>query len=473
MEPFERVHERGPEKRIGRMQSIRTLLTTRIPLWIVLIVFATSGAVVVGTFAYLRDAVYEYDLYLPATEAAALHLEYGPQPALENADFFAKTKAYFIEQGADFVEADLSSMMLRVYERGAVKLEVPILTKGKEGSWWETPAGLYQIELKKENHFSSIGRVYQPWSLVFQGNFFIHGWPYYPDGTDVASTYSGGCIRLSTADAAEVYALVSVGMPVLVHEKDFAPDSFEYKPAAPVVTAEAFLVADLQNNFVVLERDPGETLPIASLTKLMTALVATEYVHLEKEITITDEMRVSTSRPRLVTGESMSAYQLLYPLLLESSNEAAEALAAFLGEERFVSLMNKKVKALGMQNTRFEDPTGAGSGNVSTSEDLFNFLKYLYNNRRFILNISTGRVANTVYGSSVYADLGNFNVFGSDPAFMGGKTGKTTAAKETLVAIFEIKVQDTTRPIAIIVLGSENSAADAHALLEYVRKMYE
>ncbi|PIP46640.1 MAG: hypothetical protein COX15_00070, partial [Candidatus Colwellbacteria bacterium CG23_combo_of_CG06-09_8_20_14_all_42_19] len=83
------------------------------------------------------------------------------------------------------------------YEKGVFVNEFAILSKGKEGSWWETPAGLYKVQSKEKEHFSSFGRVYQPWSMAFQGNFFIHGWPYYPGGRAVESTYSGGCIRLA------------------------------------------------------------------------------------------------------------------------------------------------------------------------------------------------------------------------------------------------------------------------------------
>src|SRR5882724_9446532 len=116
-----------------------------------------------------------------------------------------RVKDDFISQKESFIEADLTAMQLSVYENGAVVKQVPILTKGRPGSWWETPAGLYQVQNKETNHFSSFGHVYMPWSMDFQGNFFIHGWPYEPDGTPVSSAYSGGCIRLATDDAEKLY----------------------------------------------------------------------------------------------------------------------------------------------------------------------------------------------------------------------------------------------------------------------------
>src|SRR3989344_5762568 len=125
--------------------------------------------------------------------------------ALAIGQFFEQVRERMTEEKLDFIEADLSEMKLRVYRKGEIAKEFPILTKGRPGSWWETPAGIYKVEGRIENHFSAFARVYLPWSLPFQGNFFIHGWPYYPDGTPVSTQYSGGCIRLSTDDAKALF----------------------------------------------------------------------------------------------------------------------------------------------------------------------------------------------------------------------------------------------------------------------------
>ena len=104
-----------------------------------------------------------------------------------------------------FIAANLSEMRLYLFENGVATATYPILSKGKRGSRWETPTGLYKIETKEQDHFSSLGQVHMPQSMQFFGNFFIHGWPYYPDGTPVPEGYSGGCIRLSTDDATAVF----------------------------------------------------------------------------------------------------------------------------------------------------------------------------------------------------------------------------------------------------------------------------
>lgn len=449
-------------------------IKTSIPLWLAVILMVMVGGVVALISIYFREVIYEQNLFIGKDDGSVEKLEYGSWPALANENFFQSVKEEFIGNGSNFLEANLSDMKFRVYEKGVFAGEFDILSKGKEGSWWETPAGLYSVESKEKDHFSSFGRVYQPWSMAFQGNFFIHGWPYYPGGRPVESTYSGGCVRLSTEDAKKVYDLVEVGTPVLVFEEDFGSDGLKYKFKIPDLTATNYLAADLNSNFVFLKKSDGEEpVPIASITKLMTALVAIEYVNLEKEIVVTYEMIVPTSKPRLKVGQEASIFQLLYPLLMESSNEAAAALAQPLGEKYFINLMNKKAEALGMGKTHFIDAAGKNSENVSSVEDLFAFSKYLYNNRSFVLKMTAGDLDRTVYGSPIWKDLENFNFFAGLAEFIGGKVGLTYEARNTMLAVFEIDIGGEARPVAIIVLGSEDAAKDVKAVLEYIKTNYE
>jgi len=452
----------------------RKFIRTSIPLWLAILLIAVVGGVSVVISLYFREVVYERDLFVDRGEGNLQEFEYGSWPALSNADFFNSVKGRFVGNGSDFIEANLSDMKLKVYEKGVFVNEFAILSKGKEGSWWETPAGLYKVQGKEKEHFSSFGRVYQPWSMAFQGNFFIHGWPYYPGGRAVESTYSGGCIRLATEDAEKIYNLVEIGTPVLVFEEDFKSDGFIYKVKTPDLPATSYLAADLKSNFVFLkEFQNEEQVPIASITKLVTALVATEYIDLEKKIVVTKEMIVPTSKPRLKVGEAISVFQLLYPMLLESSNEAATALSRHFGEKYFINLMNEKAEALGMHKTHFADSSGKSAENVSSAEDLFVLAKYLYNNRSFILNMSAGNLSKSVYGSSMFSDLENFNVFAGEPEFVGGKIGLNNEAKSTIFSIFEIEIEGEKRPIAIVVLGSDDAGRDAKTILEYVKTSYE
>ena len=258
----------------------------------------------------------------------------------------------------------------------------------------------------------------------------------------------------------------------MVYEKDFIKDSFEYKLLENKISASNYLTADLGNNFVFAQRESDKQVPIASLTKLMTAIVASEYINIEKEITITGDMLVQTSIPRLYAGQRISVFNLLYPLLMESSNEAGTAIAAILGTNRFVGLMNEKAKAIGMNDTNFVDPNGSGAENVSTASDLFQLAKYIYNNRSFILDMSRGEATQSVYGQPILYGLQNFNVFVNDQDFVGGKVGITNAAGETILSVFEIERAGETRPVVVIALGSDNRTKDATTLIDYVRSSY-
>ncbi len=432
---------------------------------------AAAGVVAGAGYLYARHSDLGYTFTLP--DGGTAKLTYGSWPALSNPEFYQTVKEKFVTEKADFVSADLSSMELVVYEDGVPTLTVPILAKGREGSWWETPTGIYTILTKEEDHFSSFGKVHQPYSLNFQGNFFIHGWPYYPDGTPVSKSYSGGCIRLSTEDAKKVFEHTSKGMPLIVYERPDPEDDFSYELDVSGVTASSYLVADLKNGTVLASKDATSQQKIASVTKLMTALIVTEYINLDKPMTVPQSALVYTSKPRLTPGSSVSTYDLLHLLLTESSNEAAETLASGLGKGYFVSLMNTKSKTIGLTNTSFSDTSGASEGNVSTAEDLFAIARYIYENRKFIFDITSDRQTNNAYGPVSFGPLENYNrVPGVSNNFIGGKIGKTTAAGETYAGVFMINARGEERPVVVVALNSKDVYADVAALLRAISTSY-
>jgi lipoprotein-anchoring transpeptidase ErfK/SrfK len=393
---------------------------------------------------------------------------YGAQPAMSSPDFFNTVKNKFIEQKATFVEVDLTTMVAKVYTDGIPTVEVSVKTKGKNGSWWETPAGLYKIETKEKTHYSSMGHVTQPWSMQFQGNFFIHGWPYYDDGTPVASTFSGGCIRLADENAKKIFDAVKVGTPILVYEKDFSPDAFTYTEVKPDIQGTSFFFADINNNFVFLKQSESLSVPLGTITKLMTALIATEYINIEKPVTVPSSALVDTSTPRLSAGMKTEIYQLLFPLLRESSNEAGEAIALSYGRGLFIKHMNEKAKAIGMTHTKFVDPTGVSQNNVSTAEDMFMLAKYIYNNRSFIFNITSGKVKTTTYGESVFTRLGNSNSMSSEKNFFGGIGDEGKGSNESNLSVLEMTTPQGVRPLFVLTLGSANAKKDIVRGVEYL-----
>lgn len=413
-----------------------------------------------------------------ASDNNAISIEPGTEEieTIKAENFFQKTKDDFVASKTDFVEADLTNMALRVWKNGEVAKEVKIVAKGKDNSWWETPSGLYKIKNKETNHFSSFGHVYQPWSMVFQGNFFIHGWPYYEGGEPVVSSYSGGCIRLETPDAESIFSLTDIGMPVLVYKQSLLDDGFVYdkktdKSEVADMTASSYLVKDLNNGFVFYDKNDDQSYSIASLTKLVTALTAMEYVNLNNDIYVPAEALVKTTKPRFSANDMVSSYNLLFPLINESSNEAAEIFARNIGSKRFVSLMNDKAQAIGMKNSVFVDSSGVLYDNMSTASDLMTLAQYIKNDRPFIWSISNNLVKpqNDLWR---YDDLENFNLIPEEPEFAGGKIGKYTE-KESMVAIFKVKVGESDRNIGIVVIDSDNAKADIIKLIDLVKSKYQ
>src|SRR3989344_398921 len=403
------------------------------------------------------------EVHLPAGQAdSGSVLNYGVQVALSQPNFFAETREAFVEAATTFIEADLTAMQLRFFENGILTESAPILAKGIEGTWWQTPAGLYAVEFKKERHFSTVGQIYQPWSLSFQGNFFIHGWP----------EFAGGGIRLADADAERLYKLVSVGTPVLVHAADVEAEDFVYEPKIPDLKTPHYLIADVKSSTVLASSDLDAVAPIASVAKLMTALVAAEHINLDSSVYVNEPTFVQSLIPRLGERSKVSMYSLLQLLLVESSNEAAEVIAAELGREEFIALMNQKARSLGMLHTNFADASGLSAENTSSLSDLFRLAQYIYTNRSFILEITANQNTASSYTGGEFGELVNFNKVETLDNFIGGKVGETIAAGQTSVTLHTISVKGKERVVAIIILGSENRNDDVRDLLKYAEERF-
>ncbi len=135
------------------------------------------------------------------------------------------------------------------------------------------------------------------------------------------------------------------------------------------------LVQDAKSGEMLISKNEGQILPIASITKLMTAIVILDAgLNLQQRVAISDEDfdSVKGTRSRLRPGTVLTRDQLLLLALMSSENRAAQALARTFpgGTEAFVSMMNAKARSLGMKDTHFVDPTGLSSQNVSSAQDL-------------------------------------------------------------------------------------------------------
>lgn len=408
-----------------------------------------------------------------ATDTASTQtLQYGVQVALSRPNVFAETRDALIESAETFVEIDLAALTVRFFEEGVLALSAPVINTGVVGSWWQTPAGLYVVEEKKENYFSSVGQMYLPWTVVFQGNLVIHGWPTTPEGQPVAADFTAGGVRLETEVAKRLYDAVTKGDTVLVHDNAPASDTFLYEPKIPELKTPHYLLADIKSSTVLASSDLEAVAPIASVTKLMTALVAAEHINLEKTVYAHEPTFVQSLIPRLGNRSQVSMYSLLQLLLVESSNEAAEVIAAQVGREAFMALMNEKAKSLGMMHTHFADPSGLSAENTSSLSDLLRLAEYIYTNRNFIFEVTaTGKVPVAAVANE-FGELVNFNAVENLDNFVGGKVGETIAAGQTSVTLHELVVKGERRVVAIIILGSVSRNEDVTKLLEYATERF-
>jgi len=403
----------------------------------------------------------------PYTQTSST-LEFGVQNTLSKHTFFTETRDAFIDEGLTFIEADITRQQLRYFERGVLVLSAEIVSVGERGSWWDAPSGLYQIEKKEDRIFSTLSQVYLPFALTFQSNFVIHGQPVYPGAEKVGDDFVGGGIRISDESAERFFNEVSVGVPVLVHKATVNTAEFVYEPKVPDFGDTQYFIADIDNGTILASSDLAVIAPIASVTKLMTAVVASEKIDLDGRVWVTSPNFVRSLIPRLSEQSSVSTYSLLQLLLVESSNEAAEVLAGEYGREEFIAAMNTKARQLGMLETTFADPSGLSAENISSVGDLYKLAKYIHEQKRFIFEVTADAVVPNTYISDEFAGMVNFNQIQGVDNFIGGKVGETLAAGQTSVSLHAATFSGEERVLVVILLGSDQRTDDILTLIEYV-----
>jgi serine-type D-Ala-D-Ala carboxypeptidase (penicillin-binding protein 5/6) len=237
----------------------------------------------------------------------------------------------------------------------------------------------------------------------------------------------------------------------------------------PTLSSLSYLVADLETGKVLLSQNINQELPIASITKLMTALVAEETLGLDAKTIVTqDAIDTYGTQGDLKKGEQYTVQELLYPLLLESSNDAAEALAYSKNREDFLNSMNEKAKTIGLINTSFEDASGLSAQNTSTVTDLFRLTQYIAKYRSYIFDITTmnsKKLANKTWI--------NNSRFRSERDYLGGKNGYIDEARKTHVVLFEEDFNKSKRKIVYIILRSDDVSYDIGLLRDFVQKNVE
>jgi serine-type D-Ala-D-Ala carboxypeptidase (penicillin-binding protein 5/6) len=199
--------------------------------------------------------------------------------------------------------------------------------------------------------------------------------------------------------------------------------------AAPRVDARAYLVQNAATGEVLLSRGAERRLPIASITKLMTVLVVLERARPDDLVTVgPDASSVGESTVHLRPGEQLTVRDLVEAALIQSANDAANALADHVGEgdrAGFVELMNEKARALGLRDTRFVRPDGLDvEGHYSSARDVTTLARVAM--RSPLVREIVARRTETIAGGR---RLHTWNdLLASFPGLIGVKTGHTSAA---------------------------------------------
>lgn len=239
-----------------------------------------------------------------------------------------------------------------------------------------------------------------------------------------------------------------------------------------VINSRAAIAYDLTTNRLLFAKNLGLRLPIASLTKIMTAIIVLEHVKLDSQITISKEAAtIGEDSMGLSEGEILPVEELLYGLLLNSGNDAAEALAQGSGFSRntFIHLMNKRAEDLGLTSTRFTNPSGLeGDGaQYSTVKELLILTRYALEKSVFARIVST--YEHNIPQSSkhkAYTLYNETNLLTSYEGVKGVKTGYTDEAGMCLVTYLDYGGHE----IIAVLLNSENRRSEMKALLDYSLK---
>lgn len=225
----------------------------------------------------------------------------------------------------------------------------------------------------------------------------------------------------------------STAWPCTGRAQDSPPDL----PGRPVIKASALYMVELTSGKVLLEKSATRRLPPASLTKVMTALIALESAPLQEVVKIDRRAVVHHSSYRFRPGEEFLLRDLLTAMLVASANDACEAIAWHIGgdDKRFVALMNERAGRLGLKDTHFANPCGFDApGHYSTAADLAKLTERALQEPIFSMMVRTlVRDIATVDGRRRMS-LHSTNELLVDPEVNGVKTGYTSKAGRCLIA---------------------------------------
>ncbi len=233
------------------------------------------------------------------------------------------------------------------------------------------------------------------------------------------------------------------------------------------VSSGAYVVLDINDREVLIGESGDKVLPIASITKLMSSLVAKGSKDIEEEVVLTSEMlstiynKTNALFPNLV----ISIKNLLSASLISSINDASQSLN-YVVRDDLIPAMNKTAQALDMNQTSFVDAHGIGKDNISSANDIARFLYYIYLNHPDLLELTTNDDFWLPDRNNNLIKFKNNNLFHEVPEFVGGKTGFTDAARNTFAGVFEFDED----PYIIVLLYSYTRTNDTKLIIDWIRQ---
>lgn len=242
----------------------------------------------------------------------------------------------------------------------------------------------------------------------------------------------------------------------------------------PEISAKSAIVLNFKNdkkNSILYQKNTGKILPVASLTKLMTAIVVIENYDSEQIIKVSENsVLIDGNSGGLIAEEELKIKDLLYIMLVESSNDAAMSLAQDnpkMSYENFITLMNDKAKELGLFNTTFKEPVGLDSYNQSTVSEIAVIAEYAFNSPLLAEILKTSEATVYSINKNIIHKITNTNkLLGKIPQLIGGKTGYTGEAGGCLMTISNI---ESTNYLITVVLGSTQREIDTEKLIDWAQ----
>lgn len=267
----------------------------------------------------------------------------------------------------------------------------------------------------------------------------------------------------------------SPGAATIALRSPVAPPAFIGGPALPLLqasdqlSASGIVVMDVQSSQILFERGADTVLPMASLTKLMTALLVVERGGLDSIVTVPQQVQryAGTSTATIRPGEQLTIGNLLTAMLVASSNEAAFTLALQTGGDitSFIRAMNERARSLGLAHTTYDNPTGFDDPlQHSTPRDLAWLAMYVFQKEEIARRLSTKQASIRSLSGTLIRLSHTHQLLHEDSSVIAGKTGTTDAAKECLLSI----VEKAGRFYVVVLLKSRDRYGDTRLILDAI-----